>query len=95
VCILAAIALTWDPAKRTKNLARHGLDFARCEEVFAGQTIEFEDDRMDYGERRVVTLGFLDTNLVAIVSTERGPDTRIISMRRATRRERKIYEETI
>jgi uncharacterized protein len=89
------MALTWDPAKRKKALKNRGLDFARCNEVFDGPTVEFPDDRDDYGEHRVVTIGTLDSNLVVIVSTERGLDTRIISMRRANKRERKIYEEEI
>jgi uncharacterized DUF497 family protein len=89
------MALTWDPEKRKRTLKNRGLDFARCNEVFAGPTVEFQDDREEYGEHRVVTIGMLDASLVVIVSTERGPDTRIISMRRADKRERKIYEEEI
>jgi uncharacterized protein len=87
------MVLTWDPKKRTITLKNRRLDFARCEEVFSGPTVEFSDERMDYGERRIVTIGILDSELVVIVSTERSDSTRIISMRRASKHERRLYEE--
>jgi uncharacterized DUF497 family protein len=83
----------WDEAKRQKTLNERGLDFARCEEVFCGPTVEFPDDRCDYGELRMVTIGFLEAELVVIVSTQRDESTRVISMRRATKHERELYEE--
>jgi uncharacterized DUF497 family protein len=85
--------LCWDEEKRAKTLKERGLDFADCEEVFAGPTIEYPDDRKDYGEQRWITIGFLGTKLVVIVSTQRVDCTRIISMRRAERSERKLYEK--
>ncbi len=44
--------ITFDPAKRDKTLAERGLDFARCDEVFAGRHFTGEDLRTDYGEPR-------------------------------------------
>jgi hypothetical protein len=88
------MTLCWDEEKRQKTLKERGLDFARCEEVFSGPTLDFEDDRRDYGERRWVTLGFLETKLVVIVRTEPDDDhTRIISMRHAEPAERRRYEK--
>jgi uncharacterized protein len=87
------MSLTWDEPKRQKTLAERGLDFARCDEVFSGVTVDFEDTSRDYGERRVITLGLLDARVVFVVSTERADSTRIISMRLATRSEKKRYEE--
>ena len=88
------MTLCWDEAKRQKTLKERGLDFARCEEVLSGPTLDFEDDRYDYGERRWVTVGFLETKLVAIVLAEPDADhTRIISMRYASRGERRKYEK--
>ena len=46
--------ITFDPAKRTKNLAERGLDFADAVNVFSGPVFEIEDTRRDYGERRIV-----------------------------------------
>jgi uncharacterized DUF497 family protein len=63
--------------------------------VFDGVTYTYEDDRLAYGEHRFVTLGLLREVVVSIVHTEDGLDIHVISMRRATRRERKIYFESI
>jgi uncharacterized DUF497 family protein len=90
------MTLCWDEAKRQKTLKERGLDFARCEEVlfWPGSTLDYEDDSQNYGEQRWITVGFLETKLVLIVRTE--PDdehTRIISMRYASRSERRRYEK--
>jgi uncharacterized DUF497 family protein len=42
---------TWHELKRQATLKRRGLDFAQAEQVFAGPTFTFEDDRKDYGEQ--------------------------------------------
>lgn len=49
--------VTWDEAKRTENLRKHGLDFMDAEDLFEGYTVTLEDDRFDYGEQRFVTFG--------------------------------------
>lgn len=82
---------TWDEPKRRKTLAERGLDFADAPSVFAGATFTFEDDRYDYGERRFVTLGLLGAEVVVIVHTETEKEIRIISMRKGTGNEQKIY----
>jgi hypothetical protein len=50
---------SWDEAKRHRNFAKHGLDFADAKAVFNGVTFTFEDERFDYGEERFVTIGML------------------------------------
>ena len=85
----------WDTAKRRGNFAKHGLDFADAEQVFAGPCVTFEDSRFDYGEERLVTLGLLAGRVVIIAHAPRGEATRIISMRKANRREQKIYQERL
>jgi len=87
--------ITWDEAKRRANLGKHGFDFADAEEVFDGVTYTYEDDRLTYGEQRFVTLGLLRELLVSIVHTEEGNHIHVISMRKATKREREIYFENI
>ena len=72
-----------------------GFDFGDTEEVFDGVTYTYEDDRLAYGEQRFVTLGLLRGVVVSIVHTKSGDDIHVISMRKATRRERKIYFESI
>ena len=63
--------------------------------VFKGTTFTFEDDRFSYGERRFVTLGLLAGVPVSIVHTESEHEIRIISFRKATRRETQIYFDEV
>lgn len=79
--------ITFDPAKRVKTLVERGLDFARANEVFDGVTVTLEDNRLDYGEFRCVTVGYLDGRVVVVVWTPRGRARRIISMRKVNERE--------
>lgn len=83
----------WDTAKQQANLRKHRLDFADAETVFAGATFTFADDRFAYSEVRYITLGLLRGTVVAIAHTERKEVIRIISMRKATKNEQKIYFE--
>ena len=64
---------------------------ARAVEVLIGPTLTVEDDRQDYGEVRFITIGFLDGTMVVLVWTARGSARRIISMRKANERERRLY----
>jgi len=66
-----------------------------AEEAFPGLTYTYEDDRLAYGERRFVTLGLLREIVVSIVHTEDDDHIHVISMRKATKRERKMYFESI
>lgn len=73
--------ISYDEAKRLWTLRERGLDFAHAGEIFAGDYLEFVDDRHDYGEARYILFGELDGRAVAIVWTPRGDTHRIISMR--------------
>lgn len=85
---------SFDPAKRTANLEKHGLDLADARGVIeSGETVTFEDRRFAYGEERFVTLGPLGESLVAIVTAETQDHIRIISMCKADREERALYLE--
>lgn len=81
----------WDEAKRRSNIRSHGIDFADVDEVFAGETITFLDDRYDYGETRFLTFGLLFGEVVAIVHIETDEVIRVISVRRALRDEEETY----
>ena len=81
------MVLTFDPAKRDKTLHERGLDFADAERVFAGLTVEFEDQRRDYGEPRIICYGRLAGRMVVVGYTPRGADRHIFSMRKANERE--------
>jgi hypothetical protein len=85
----------WDEAKNRTNFAKHGLDFADAEQVLTGPCVTFVDDRFDYGEERLITLGLLAGRVVVIAHAPRDDITRIISMRKANRREQKIYQKRL
>jgi len=87
--------ITWDEPKRRRNLRKHGFDFVDAEQVFEGVTYTYEDDRLAYGERRFVSLGLLGEIIVSIVHTEENDHIHVISMRKATKREREIYFDSI
>lgn len=82
---------TWSERKRASNVKDHGLDFVDAPRVFEGRTFTYEDDRFAYGEQRFVTLGLLAGAPVSIVHTESEDEIRIISFRKATKREAEIY----
>ena len=86
---------TWDENKRRANIAKHGLDFADAEKVFAGPMVLFEDDRTDYSEQRMIGIGLLDYLVVLIVHVETNDTIRIISMRKAESDETDLYYENV
>jgi uncharacterized DUF497 family protein len=86
---------TWSDAKRAANLKAHGLDFVDAPHVFEGATYTFEDDRFSYGEQRFVTLGLLAGIPVSVVHTESEHEIRVISFRKATKREAQVYFDAI
>ena len=86
---------TWSDAKRALNIKTHGIDFVDVHSVFDGLTYTFEDDRFSYSEQRFVTLGLLAGVTVSVVHTENDHEIRIISFRKATKRESQIYFNAI
>ena len=85
--------IEWDFRKNHDNLVKHGLSFEDVAAVFHGQVVTFLDDRNDYGELRYITLGELKGREVVVVYTLRENHVRIISMRKANEREKKIYKK--
>jgi uncharacterized DUF497 family protein len=81
----------WDDAKRKSNIKKHGFDFVDAEKVFDGATFTINDDRFDYGKNRYITLGMSEGIVVVITHLEEDELIRIISIRKATKNEQKIY----
>ncbi len=84
---------TWDPSKRELNLKTHGLDFHGCESIWDHFTVTREDQRQDYGEKRLVCFGLLGADVVVMVYTERPRGPHIISLRKAQKHEARYYRQ--
>ena len=80
--------ISYAPAKRERTFQDRGLDFEDAPEVFRGPTVEIEDLRKDYGERRIICFGLLQGRLVVIGYTPRGSTRHVFSMRKANDREK-------
>jgi uncharacterized DUF497 family protein len=92
------VRFEWDEAKSEANLRDREFDFEFASLIFDGLTVEAEDRRRDYGERRIVAIGLADGVHLTVVYTDRASTRgqitrRIISARRSSRHERKIYEK--
>ena len=91
------LTFEWDANKAGLNLAKHGVHFEEAATVFGDPfSVTIFDPAHSRAEDRFIILGrsHLD-KLLVVVHTERGDNIRIISARRASRRERKQYEEVI
>jgi len=83
----------WDEAKSDENFRRRGFDFAYAAGIFDGPILEVDDDRAEYGERRIQAIGRVSDDVLFIVYTWRGLARRVISARQASRRERDVYRQ--
>ena len=84
----------WDETKRQRNVRQHGLDFLDVLPCFADpQRLIEEDARRDYGERHFHLLCPLRGHLYHVTFTERGENIRLISARRANKREQRHYAQ--
>jgi uncharacterized protein len=85
----------WDESKRESNLSKHGIDFVRATAIFNSPILEREDNRYDYDESRLIAIGETNGVILFVVYTVRGSIYRIISARRATKREQQQYYKNI
>lgn len=79
--------LEFDQAKSRRNVRERGLSFGRARELLEGDPFIVEDSRRDYSEQRLIAYGSINGRLHVCVFTMRGTAFRIISLRRASRRE--------
>ena len=87
----------WDPEKARRNFTKHGVAFEEASTIFGDSlSLTIPDPEHSRTERRYATMGrAFNGKLLVVVHTDRDDNIRIISARRASRRERKFYEETI
>jgi uncharacterized DUF497 family protein len=79
------VEVTFDPAKNERNIKERGLSFERAADFDFETAVFVEDDRKDYGEKRIRSLGMLDGRLHALVFTMRGQVLRASEKRRQAR----------
>jgi uncharacterized protein len=90
---LGDMEFEWDEAKDARNRAKHGLSLAMAVRLdWASGQVE-EDIRADYGEVRIQLLAKLDGRVHLCVYTVRDGKNRVISLRKANRREIMKYEQ--
>lgn len=90
--------VTLDPAKDAVNLAKHGVSLSDAVGFEWDAAVVWPDTRRNYGEPRMVALGYIGPRIMAVVFVDRPPERpterRIISLRKANTREVKRYAET-
>jgi hypothetical protein len=89
------VTVEWDPVKAEINLKKHQVSFEEASTVFDDPLfITFLDVEHSDDEERYITLGLSQRNrLLLIAHTDREEIIRIISARKATKNERRFYEE--
>ncbi|MFO1103272.1 MAG: BrnT family toxin [Methylocystis sp.] len=85
--------IEYDPQKDALNREIRGLSFELVNDFRWERAIVGRDDRRDYGEDRFWALGFIGEDLYSVVFTPRGMAIRVISLRKASRKERMAYGE--
>ena len=85
--------IEFDPDKDARNIAVHGISLAAAETLLASFTVERIDERRAYGETRIIAIGEIGGVEFTCVYTRRGEAYRPISLRRADRKERDVYQK--
>lgn len=86
--------ITFDPEKNQKNIEERGLSFERVVEFDFKTALIWEDKRKDYGETRFSSLGKIEGRIYSLTFKETDDGFRVISFRKANKREVKKYECT-
>lgn len=86
--------IEFDAAKDQDNIAKHGVSLALAAEFDPETLITRIDNRKDYGEMREIGLGLIDDRLHVVVFTRRANARRIISLRKANKRETEMFNVT-
>jgi uncharacterized DUF497 family protein len=85
--------IEFDPRKDYGNIAKHGVSLGLARELDWDAALVWVDDRFDYEEWRMIALAPDSNTLYYVAFIDLGDARRIISLRRATRREAQYYVE--
>lgn len=83
----------YDAKKDAANLQKHGVSLALANRIDWHEMFCFVDDRADYGEVREIGFAVIEQRLYVVVFVQRDDTMRIISLRKANKREQKQYEQ--
>lgn len=86
--------ITFDPTKDASNIEKHGVSLAVASGFEWDEAVTWPDQRHEYGEFRIIGLGYIGNRLFIVVFVDRGEDRRIISLRKANPKEVKRYAQT-
>lgn len=84
-------AFEYDSSKSKSNIAKHGIDMAAVADFIFETARQSPDNRCDYGEERTIAVGYIADVLHVLIFTMRGPKVRVISLRKASEKEREKY----
>ncbi len=85
--------ITFDPGKSATNEAKHGISLAAADRIEWETLWALEASGADFGEVRMVGYAYIGLRLYCVVYTDRAEGRRIISLRKANRREIRKYAE--
>jgi len=85
--------IEFDPAKNEANIAKHGVDMALAEQFEFDSALVTVDARQSYGEIRYIAIGYIAERLHVLAFTKRALKVRVISLRKANKREERAYRE--
>jgi len=91
------VRFEWDEGKDRTNIAQHGVGFDEARKVFSDPHVIIRQDRVVEGEERLHAIGHVGRVLLVVHSVREeglGAIIRIISARKATPAERRLYEES-
>jgi len=96
--MIQAMRFVWDAGKAEANFRRHGVTFEEASELLRGgeDVVEIYDEAHSSDEDRFIAIGMAQRGVLCVVFTEREEDVRrIISARRATQAEQRLYERRV
>jgi hypothetical protein len=83
--------ITFDAVKDALNVSKHGVPLSEAEKLEWDEALIWQDTRRDYGEVRMIALGAIGERLYCVVYVDRNDVRRVISLRNANNREKKLY----
>ncbi|MCE7027323.1 BrnT family toxin [Jiella avicenniae] len=85
--------ITFDPMKRDDVLRERGVDILYAALIFEGETLDVVDERHDYGEKRIISIGKVGDEYYTVVHVDHDEPIRIVTAWKGGRRAKKKYDD--